>query len=405
MADEDTTLNGERQKGLTRRELMRAGAGLGAGLLLGPTLLAACGSSTSSGASASASPTSVAGTINFYSWQTYDLPYPPMKKWLKDNGIKLNARYVSNGDDITTMFTTGGGKGLYNLSTYGAPFASLFKKLNIIQPLDLSRIPNYNSDIFSFFRTGPVWANNWNIDGQQLGIPFSWGWSATNYDSSKVPPPKKATDLLKAPYKGKFGMTDDMQGLITQGALIAGLADIKTNPNMHYTKAQLTQIFAVLKEFKAASYRANMAFGDVANLYNSGAIVASLTTFPGFNTMVPGMEQVVKSVIVEEGALGYCDSYFLPQGSKDEQSVYAWLNEICTPTMQVSIAQDAVAGVTNSKTPPLLTPEFRNMFPYDNLGTFFDKCPLFGIPTDVQQGGSIMTYQDWTTAWEAFKNA
>ena len=405
MEDQGITPNQEGQKGMTRADFLKLGAGVGAGLAIGGSLLAACGSSSSSGGTASASPTTVAGTINFYSWQTYDLPYPPMKAWLKANDIKLQARYVSNGDDITTMFTTGGGKGLYNLSTYGAPYAALYKKLNIIQPLDLSRIPNYNSDFFSFFRTGPVWSKYWNIDGQQMGIPFSWGWSATNYNATKVPAPKKATDLLKAPYKGKFGMTDDMQGLITQAALIAGLANIDTNPNMHFTKAQLTQIFDILKEFKAASYRAGMQFGDVANLYNSGAIVASLTTFPGFNTMVAGLEHQVKSVIVEEGALGYCDSYFMPQGSKDQASVYAWLNEICTPQMQVSIAQDAVAGITNSKTPPLLKPEFRTMFPYDNLSTFFAKCPLFGIPTDVQQGGEFMSYQDWTQAWEAFKNA
>jgi spermidine/putrescine transport system substrate-binding protein len=405
MEDQGITPNQGRQGGMTRGEFLRLGAGVGAGIALGGSLLAACGSSSSAGSAASASPTSAAGTLDFYSWQTYDLPYPAMKTWLKANGITMNARYVSNGDDITTMFTTGGGKGLYNLSTYGAPYASLYKKLNMIQPLDLTRIPNYNSDFFSFFRSGPVWSKYWNIGGQQMGIPFSWGWSATNYDSSKVPPPKKATDLLSAPYKGKFGMTDDMQGLITQAAMIAGLADVNTNPNMHFTKAQLNQIMGILKEFKAASYRADMQFGDVANLYNSGAIVASLTTFPGFNTMVSGMEKQVKSVIVEEGALGYCDSYFMPQGSKDQNSVYAWLNEICTPHMQVTIAEDAVAGITNSKTPPLLTPEFRTMFPYDNLNTFFTKCPLFGIPTDVQQGGQFMSYEDWTQAWEAFKNA
>jgi spermidine/putrescine-binding protein len=397
MHDQEDRLSSSQESLLTRADLLRLGAGVGAGLVAAPLFGA-----YARGASAATDLIEASGgTINFYSWQTYDLPYPAMKKWLKQHHITLHARYVSNGDDITAKFTTGGGKGVYNLSTYGAPYGPLFKRLNIVEPLDLSRIPNYNHNFFPFFRSGPTWKKYWNMGGKQYGIPFAWGYSATNYDSSKVHAPRKASDLLKPPFLGKFAMTDDSQGLIVQGALIAGVA----NPNCHFTRDDLNKIFDVLKTFKKAAKRVGVSFGDLANMYQNGEVVASLTTWQGFNTLVPGMENKIKSTLLAEGALGWCDSYFIPQGSKDTDAVYAWLNEISTPQMQVTIAEKAVVGITNAKTVPKLNSKFRNMLPYNKLSSFFAKAPLFGLPVDVPQGGKIMTLSDWTQVWEAFKNA
>src|SRR5512132_1334202 len=134
----------------TRRELLRQGgvAALALGSL--PVLLDACssdnggGSTGSTGATSASGPADVTGTtLDFYSWQGYDIPVKPINEWLKSNDVTMKANYINTHDDITAKFTTGGGKGNYNLSTYEAGWGPLYIQLGIPEMLDPSKVPNF----------------------------------------------------------------------------------------------------------------------------------------------------------------------------------------------------------------------------------------------------------------------
>ena len=379
---------------LTRRALLGRSMALGATLTGAGTLLAGCGSSKSPGSSGDAKK---GGTINYYSWQGYEFPFPEAQKFFREHDIKLKPSFISDGAETLTKFTTGGGKGQYNLSTFNAPYGPYFKKLDILQPLDMSKIPAYQDQFFPFFREGATADRYWRAGGEQLGIPFSWAYAATNYDASRVPAPKKATDLLDPPYKGKIALSNDSTGLIFQGALIAGIA----NEEGHFTPQQLEQIFDVLDEFKAASRKVGVAAGDVGNLFQNGEIVAAMTTWPGLSSIMKGAKaKDVKSVLPEEGALAYCDSYFIPAGAKDTDVVYQLLNEVCKPEMQAAIAKNVITGITSEEALPLLDPASRKLVPYDSLTSFFEKAPLFGLPLEPPKG--ITSLADWQKRWEQF---
>ena len=49
--------------------------------------------------------------------------------------------------------TAGGGKGIYNLSPYEAGYGPFYVGLNIPQPIDVSRVPNFKN-AHPLFRTG-----------------------------------------------------------------------------------------------------------------------------------------------------------------------------------------------------------------------------------------------------------
>src|SRR6059058_5650327 len=99
---------------LTRQELLRRSLVGGAAIGLAPSFLGSL-----EGIAAAATTHADSGTINFFSWQGYDLlDEPVMKAWRKKNGVTVHSTYVSTHNDITAKFTTGGGKGIYNLSTY-----------------------------------------------------------------------------------------------------------------------------------------------------------------------------------------------------------------------------------------------------------------------------------------------
>ena len=159
---------------ITRRELMRRSLLGGAALGLGPSLLSAL-----EGTAAAA--TAAGGTINFFSWQGYDLlDEPVMKAWRKKNGVTVHSTYVNTHNDITAKFTAGGGKGIYNLSTYEAGYGPFYVGLKIPQPLDLSRIPNFKQ-AHPLFRTGRIANLWWNFAVMSLCVLTYVEWTVTPF--------------------------------------------------------------------------------------------------------------------------------------------------------------------------------------------------------------------------------
>jgi spermidine/putrescine transport system substrate-binding protein len=380
-------------RALTRRSLLRGGLAVGGGALAAP-LLAACGSN---GSAAQSSSGSIAGTIEFISYVAYDLKFPLMNKWRAAHGINMKSTYISDQSEVTAKLSSPAGHGLYNLSSYSAQYGPFYKKLGILTPLDMSKIPNY-ADSMPFFKSGKIWSEYWHFDGQQWGIPFTWGYDSINYDSAKVKPITKTTDFLQPALKNKFAIADDLLGMILMSAQALGIA----NPQGLFTKNQLNQIVAFRTKMKKNARTIASGFGDIVNLYASGEIVANISGFPGMQVLVAqkGINSI-RSALPEEGSLSYCDTYFIPAGGNDTDSVYAFINECLTPPMQAQEAGYLQAGVTTVKGAAAVTAPNRVYVPYNDVQSLFVKAPLFGLPFNPPAG--YASFSDWNNAWESVK--
>jgi spermidine/putrescine transport system substrate-binding protein len=380
-------------RALTRRNLLRGGLAVGGGALAAP-LLAACGSN---GSAAQSSSGSIAGTIEFISYVAYDLKFPLMNNWRAAHGINMKSTYISDQSEVTAKLSSPAGHGLYNLSSYSAQYGPFYKKLGILTPLDMSKIPNY-ADSMPFFKGGKIWSEYWHFDGQQWGIPFTWGYDSINYDSAKVKPITRTTDFLQPALKNKFAIADDLLGMILMSAQALGIA----NPQGLFTKSQLNQIVAFLTRMKKNARTIASGFGDIVNLYASGEIVANISGFPGMQVLVAqkGINSI-RSALPEEGSLSYCDTYFIPAGGNDTDSVYAFINECLTPPMQAQEAGYLQAGVTTVKGAAAVTAPNRVYVPYNDVQSLFVKAPLFGLPFNPPAG--YASFSDWNNAWESVK--
>jgi len=380
-------------RALSRRQLLRGGLAVGAGALAAP-VLAACGTTSGGGSSAGGG---IAGTIDFISYVAYDLRFSQMNKWRSSNGINMQSTYISDQSEVTAKLTSAAGRGLYNLSSYSAQYAPFYKQLGILTPLDMSKVPNY-ADSMPFFKSGKVWSEYWHFDGQQWGIPFTWGYDSINYNSAKINAITKTSDFLLPELRDKFAMADDMLGMILMAAQALGIA----NPAGMFTNSEFNQIVAFLTKMKNNARTIASGFGDIVNLYTSGEIVANITGFPGMQVLVAqhGIN-TVQSVLPEEGSLSYCDTYFIPAGGQDTQSVYAFINECLTPAMQAQEAGYLQAGVTTVHGAAAVAAPNRVYVPYNDVTSLFKKAPLFGLPFNPPKG--YVSFNDWNTAWESIK--
>jgi spermidine/putrescine transport system substrate-binding protein len=382
-------------RAMTRRNLLRGGLAVGAGALAAP-LLAACGSSGSAASTGGASG-GTAGTIEFISYVAYDLKFNLMNNWRAAHGINLKSTYISDQSDVTAKLTSPAGRGLYNLSSYSAQYGPFYKNLGILTPLDMTKVPNY-ADSMPFFKSGKIWSSYWHFDGQQWGIPFTWGYDSINYDSAKVKPITRTSDFIQPELKNKFAIADDMLGMILMSAQSLGIA----NPQGLFTKSELNQIVQFLTKMKNNARTIASGFGDIVNLYASGEIVANISGFPGMQVLVAqkGINSI-RSALPEEGSLSYCDTYFIPAGGGDTDSVYAFINECLTPPMQAQEAGYLQAGVTTVHGAAAVTAPNRVYVPYNDVTSLFVKAPLFGLPFNPPSGYASFT--DWNNAWESVK--
>jgi spermidine/putrescine transport system substrate-binding protein len=380
---------------LTRQDLLRRGLVATASIGMTPALAAAIRSETAKAAVTEAT----AGTINFFSWQGYDLlDEPVLKAWRKKNGVKVKSTYVSTHNDITAKFTTGGGKGIYNLSTYEAGWAPLYIQLGIPTPIDLSRVPNFKN-AHPLFRMGAVAKKWWNVSGQQYALPFTWGIQGINYDASSMKAPTSYKDLLAPALKGKIGITDDSIAAIRIGAHATGIFRI----DALYTKAQLDKIIAFWTQLRKNARLIVPSYGNMADLFNAGEIVAATPGWAAVNSFAAAKGDLsVKHVAPKEGSATFCDAFMIPSGSKDVDPVYEYINQAFTPQAQAQEAELLVQAAVVPKAVPLMKKATRALYPYGEIGTVLTKsAPLSGVPVKVPKG--YTTVADWNAAWQRFK--
>lgn len=365
--------------GLTRRQFNRA--------LAATTALGAAGALAGPAAAEG-------GTVNFLGWQGYDDPVT-FDDFLTSKGITLNATYIGNNDEIVAKLR-GGGVGQVDVVTPYMGYIPLLVKLDLIQEIDVSRVPNL-ANVMEIFRNDP----NIVVDGKLYGVPFTWGGGPMMYDPEVVTDvPTSWKDLLKPEYKGKVGMMDDPLGNVMIGALAATGTDMPTK----LTNDQLEATIDFLIEVKKQSRVVAASWGDLADAMARGDVAL---TFNGWETMVKfcaDKGKLVEYTYPVERTNAWLDNYCIAKDAPNLDAAYELCNRVISVEGQKRLAEVALQAITNSEAVAALTPEIRALYPYDDIANYGQKAGFFGFPP-TEPEGDLTTFSDWLRAYERFKAA
>jgi spermidine/putrescine-binding protein len=358
-----------------------------AGLLGGATLAAALlqpGLARAQGA-----------TLNFLGWQGYDDPIA-FDDFLASKGITLNPSYIGNNDEIVAKLRAGG-VGQIDVVTPYMGYVPLLAKLDLIQPIDVARVPNLEH-VMPIFRNDP----NINLDGQLYGIPFTWGGGPMMYDPAVIPtPPARWRDLLNPEFAGKVGMMDDPLGNIMIAALVAvpgAASPTRLSP------PELEAAIDFLVQVKAQSRLFAPSFGDLADAMARGDVAI---TFNGWETMVKFAADKGKTIAYtypEERTNAWLDNYCIAKDAPNLDAAYEVLNRVISLEGQTRVATNLVQAITSQQAVEALPTDLRTLYPYDDIASFEKKAGFFGFPpTEATEG--LATFPDWLRAYERFKAA
>lgn len=362
-----------------RQFLQRVGAAaITAGVA--PQFLSACAASTTTRAHSG-----VGGKVDFLSWEGYDLP-SATKAWRAANNVKFNSTYISTHDDIQAKLMSGAAIG-YDIITYYQGFYDLYRRLDILSPIDESKIPNLKL-LDPFFSTSGVAKQFWEVDGQRWGVPFTWGTTTLDYRPDKTDPPESWLDLLKPKFKGKVGWAPEATGAFTLAGCILGF-DV---PN--YTKKEFAEAAALLRKIRAQTPGFATSFGDLTNQFVSGDVVVDFAGWAALGSFAQEKGVTLESMVPQEGSYSFCDAFAIPSTVDNPDTAHAWINEALRPQVQAESAKALSAGVVVPKAEKLVPAATQAIYPdaySQGIAAHMSAAPPYGAPS----AENPVTKEDW----------
>lgn len=388
---------------LTRLELVKRG-GLVA-LLLGaaPAYLAACGGDEDEDAAdgGPAQAPQARGTIDFFSWEGYDLPddsFPTMKAWKADNGVQIRSSYIGSHDDIQAKIKGGGGQGI-DLITYGQHYKPLYGKeqLAILSDIDPDKIPNLKN-LFPIFASdiGNFWIDP---DGTRTGVPMFWLALALTYDSAILTGPPTTYDVLFDPaYTGKVAVVDAATDVLGTAAVVLGFDFSQLSDE------QFKEVTDWTRELVRQSRGISTSYGDMATRLAAGDAVLAFPGWAAVNQFAADAgKDTIKWTLPEEGGFGAVDAYAIPVTADNVETAHAWINEGLDAKVNAEAANYLIGGTVCSSSVELLDPEVAEIYPYADLESFFERAQLIRLPP--VESDTYVTLDEVQSAWQEVKAA
>ena len=254
-----------------------------------------------------------------YDWAGYDDPslFPD---YVKKYGGKPKFSFYQDEEEAQAKLKTGFKADLVHPCGYKM---NVWRAQGMIQPIDVSRIPNYK-DLEPRLKNTPGFI----ADGKVWAIPYDSGQTSVVYNADKV----SAADVsslsvfTNPKYKGKISLPDNMADWVSLGIVATGTRDWNSIKDANDPKFKKAMEF-----LRAAHKNTKFYWADTATLAQSmknGEVLVAWS-WNDAPTQLQGEGVNVKFAFgMKEGYTGYVCGYMIPKTSKANDQVYDFLNAV-----------------------------------------------------------------------------
>jgi len=163
--------------------------------------------------------------------------------WVKEferlTGVKVNATYSGMVEEMFSKAAAGGGQ--YDLVTIDCGSVQRYYENNLLQPIDLSKISNWEK-VSQKFKDIDFTV----FDGKPYHVSFVWGSNNVVYNKDAVGELPTTWSVLWDPkYKGQVSITDEANNNVVVAAIALGFPD-----PYNLTEDQFKQVKEKLIEIK-----------------------------------------------------------------------------------------------------------------------------------------------------------
>jgi spermidine/putrescine transport system substrate-binding protein len=285
----------------------------------------------------------LSGTVNLTTWPNYH-SQENLDNFTKQTGVTINMNVFGSNEEMLAKLQAGstGWDVLvptnYTISTY--------KGLDLIEALDLARLPNYDptTQDARFTAEGTV-------DGTVYAVPKDWGTTGyvinTKNITSNPATWKEFWDLTQSDWSGRV-MVHDYQLTTIGNALKYYGYSFNSNDEKELADAEKLMLAAKPHLFAINSdYQPSIRNGD------AWASVA----WTGDATQLHRDMPEIQYVIAKEGGEIWTDFYAIPKGAPNPDAAYALIDYLLTPAINAKEVQAHGYPSTDSRTNALVPKE------------------------------------------------
>ncbi len=315
---------------LTRRQLLHRISVVGATVALAP-IIAACGTSEASASAGPSSapptaapsataapatatpeptpPPSPEGELYVYNWDAY-IGEETQQKFEQQYGVKVTYDKFPDADTQLAKIRSDGKGGGYDITYPASTDVPGLARDGVIQPLDLSLIPNA-------VNLGPEWSNPGYDPGNAHSMPYMWWTTGFAWDGDKIK--ETLTDwtaLWDDRFKGHMAMLDDVRETFAVAAFRLNLSPNTTSD------ADLDAMLQLLEQQKPLlrKYTAD----DIGDL-TSGQLWITHAWSGDWGQMLTDKPNT-QYVVPETGAIRGSDTMVVLSGAPHPVAANLWIN-------------------------------------------------------------------------------
>jgi putrescine transport system substrate-binding protein len=342
--------------------------------------VAACGSSSKIGTGSSGSTTPPtfsskpeAKVLNFYNWTEY-IADDTIPNFQKQTGIKVTYDNYNSNDQLFAKLTAGSTG--YDIVVPTDATLVKMKHANLIEPLDLSLIPNLTN-------VDPRFRNAAYDPGNQYSIPWQWGTTGIGFDKTKVGGSVTDWDAFQLPaIKGKSSYLDEARDAFAM-ALFALQKDPNTtnDSDLDDAKNYLIDLKKKIKQI-TSDYQEPLKGGELllCQAYSGDVFTAQADN------------DKIEYVIPTSGAFSWVDSMCIPKGAKHPGNAEKFMNYILDPKVGAALTNYVSYGSPNKAAVPFIDKAI-----LDNPLIYPPADELAKLPFQKDIGEDEIKYSDrWT---------
>ncbi len=259
--------------------------------------------------------------MNLYGWSDY-VPDQLLKDFTAATGIKVNYDTYSSNEEMLAKLQAGASG--YDLVIPSDYTVAIMIKQNMLDPLDMSKIPNFSN-------LDPRFIGRDYDPKNQYSIPYQWGTTALAYDKTKVPfAPTKWADLWDPRFQGHLDVLDDEREMIGMTLQMLGYDKNSTDPNqLSQAETKLIALLPNILKFNSDNPENELISGEAwaGVVYNGNASLAYQ------------QDPNIVYICPTEGCGIWFDTMAIPKGAPHKDAALAFLNFMLEPKESILITE------------------------------------------------------------------
>ncbi len=282
-------------------------------------------------------------TLNFTTWPNY-FAQENLDKFTADTGVAINVSVFGSNEEMLAKLQAGGtGWDVFVPTNYTI---STYQGLGIIEPLDLSRLPNFDESTHDARFIGEA-----KIDGKIWAVPKDWGTTGYVVNTAKVQGDmttwKEFWDRTRDDLTGRVMVHDYQLTTIGNALKYFGYSFNSIDPK------ELGDAEKLLIDVKPHLFGIN---SDYQPSIRNGDAWASVAWTGDATQLRRDMPEIVY-VLGKEGGEIWTDFYAIPKDAPHKDAAYAFVNYMLDPAVNAREVQAHGYPSTDSRTNALVPQE------------------------------------------------